>query len=176
MTELLIGCGNSREKKLVYKDGGFGDEWTELVTLDIDPSCEPHVVHDINILPLPFPDNHFDEIHAYCVLEHVGVQGDWRFFFAQFDDFWRMLKPNGVLVGTCPMPTSPWAWGDPGHTRIMSPECLTFLKRPEYAAQVGKTPMTDYRPYYKGDFDVAIQVDHQSQQMHFALQAIKPAR
>jgi SAM-dependent methyltransferase len=171
--ELLIGCGNSRKKKL---NGPLGPGWSTLVTLDIDPGCEPDVVHDIGVLPLPFRDDMFDEIHAYDVLEHSGVQGDWKFFFAQFDEFWRILKPGGWLIGMSPAPTSPWAWGDPGHTRIISAECLTFLNRPEYVKQVGKTAMTDYRPYFKCDFNPNVQIDERTNQLMFALEAVKPAR
>jgi hypothetical protein len=89
--ELLIGCGNSRKKKL---NGPLGPGWSTLVTLDIDPGCEPDVVHDIGVLPLPFRDDMFDEIHAYDVLEHSGVQGDWKFFFAQH------RHGRGAILGT----------------------------------------------------------------------------
>ena len=117
--ELLIGCGNSREKR-VYDNIIVKPEWNELVTLDIDPMCNPDVTHDLDVLPYPFEDNTFDEIHAYEVLEHCGHQGDWIFFFQQFTELWRILKPKGVLVGSCPNWDSPWAWGDPGHRRIIS--------------------------------------------------------
>jgi len=149
--ELLIGCGNSREKKV---NGSWGTtDWSNLTTLDIDPSCKPDVVWDLaNPEPLPFDDNTFDEIHAYEVLEHCGRQGDWKFFFAQFYDLWRILKPDGLLVATVPMWDSPWAWGDPGHTRIITKGSLIFLDQREYA-QLGTTPMTDYRPWWKGNFE-----------------------
>ena len=56
----------------------------------------------MNKLPLPFDNDTFDEIHAYEVLEHVGKQGDYIFFFAQFSDLYRILKPNGLLVAMSP--------------------------------------------------------------------------
>jgi len=108
-------------------------------------------------------------------MEHVGRQGDWRFFFDQWADFWRMLKPGGVFCGISPAPNSPWAWGDPGHTRIISPECLIFLSQPQYA-QVGRSPMTDYRFCYAADFDVVHAAIENGKQFHYVLQAVKPAR
>jgi SAM-dependent methyltransferase len=170
MAELLIGAGSNHDKRL-----GFSPNWHELVTLDINPDHKPDVVWDLEQMPLPFPDNRFDEIHAYEVLEHTGRQGDWRFFFRQWDEFWRLLKPGGVFFATCPDWRSPWAWGDPGHTRVIAPECLVFLSQPEYARQVGKTSMTDYRPWYAGDF---LPVLHETVEgsFRFALRAVKPAR
>jgi 2-polyprenyl-3-methyl-5-hydroxy-6-metoxy-1,4-benzoquinol methylase len=104
MAELLVGCGARRIKELRIGDRA---DWSELVTLDINPAHKPDVVHDLNDIPLPFPAERFDEIHAYEVLEHVGAQGDYRFFFAQFADLWHMLRPNGLLCGSAPPPTSP---------------------------------------------------------------------
>lgn len=165
--ELLIGCGTSREKRI----HGANAEWTKLVTLDVDPAVKPDIVHDLNTLPLPFDDNQFAEIHAYEVLEHTGRQGDFRFFFAQFSEFHRILEPNGLFCGSCPRHDSRWAWGDPGHTRIISLESLFFLDQRNYA-DVGATPMTDYRPIYKADFEL---VWHRTgdTSLAFALRAIK---
>jgi SAM-dependent methyltransferase len=171
VSELLIGCGSSRAKKLCY---GGRAEWSALTTLDHNSDHAPDVVHDLESLPLPFPENSFGEIHAYEVLEHLGRQGDWRFFFAQWADFWRLLKPGGLFLGTCPAASSPWAWGDPSHTRIIGPECLIFLSQPAYA-QVGKSPMTDFRHVYSADFDIIHSVTEGDHFM-FVLQAVKPAR
>ena len=48
--ELLLGCGSNRVKQVYPKDEPR--EWQGLVTLDIDPSHRPDVVHDLNILPV----------------------------------------------------------------------------------------------------------------------------
>lgn len=151
--ELLLGCGARRDKR-VSLPPKIPVEWTDLVTLDMNPGHKPDHVWDMAELPLPFHENTFDEIHCYETLEHMGQQGDWRFFLAQFEDFWRIMKPGGLFVATTPHPSSPWAWGDPGHTRVIPPESLVFLSQAAYAEQVGVTPMTDYRPWYRGDFRI----------------------
>lgn len=151
MRELLIGAGNRREKDIALPESR---EWEDLTTLDFDESSSPDVLWDLNDLPLPFEAESFDEIHAYEILEHVGQQGDWKTFFRQFDEFYRLLKPGGHFFATTPAWDSMWAFADPGHTRVIAPGSLTFLDREEYEKQVGKTPMTDYRSHYKGNFEI----------------------
>lgn len=169
--ELLLGCGNDRKKQVTFNQ--ISKEWSkDLITLDIDEYCNPDVLHDLNQLPYPFDDDMFDEIHAYEVLEHCGRQGDWRFFFDQFSELHRIIKPGGWLIGTCPNWDSPWAWGDPGHTRIISPESMTFLSQAEYEKQVGKNPMTDYRFCYQADFECHT-MQEQEHNWAFVLKAIK---
>ncbi len=168
--ELLIGCGSNRAKKLSTQDR---PEWAGLVTLDYEARHKPDVIHDLHN-SLPFDDNSADEIHAYECLEHVGQQGDYKFFFWQFSDFWRVLKPGGILFGTVPLPTSVWAWGDPSHTRVIQKESFVFLNQPSYE-QVGRTAMSDFRSIYKADFDI-INSKENGDVLEFALQAVKPSR
>ena len=172
MPELLIGCGNSRDKRLKPR---ANDSWTELVTMDHDPQCGADVIHDLEDLPWPFADNSFDEVHAYEVLEHLGRQGDYRAFFAHFGEIYRILKPAGILAATCPSWKSIWAWGDPSHTRIISQASLVFLSQAEYQKQIGKTAMTDFRWLWKGDFE-AIHIADNGEQFTFGLMAHKPVR
>lgn len=167
--ELLIGCGSSRDKR-VFIVGH--EKWNHLITLDKNPDHRPDVVWDLEVMPLPFEDDSFDEIHAYEVLEHCGRQGDYRFFFRQFEEFHRILKPNGKFVATVPLPTSPWAWGDPSHTRIFPKEWLTFLRQDSYEEQVGKTSLSDFRNIYKADFDV-LMAEEQNDTLYFIIEAIK---
>jgi SAM-dependent methyltransferase len=173
--ELLIGAGQNKKKKLMAEPMS-GADWKELVTLDFNAEHNPDVVHDLTKLPLPFADNTFDEIHAYEVLEHTGQQGDFKFFFDQWSDFWRILKPDGFFFGTSPAPTSAWVWGDPGHTRTVAKEHFVFLSQIEYKIRLSEgRPMTDYRFCYLADFDSA-HLEYQGETFIYVLQAIKPAR
>ena len=169
--ELLLGCGSSRVKKLSLEGRA---EWSSLTTLDHNADHGPDVVHDLADLPLPFDDDTAEEIHAYECLEHVGQQGDYRFFFAQFADLWRISKPGGVVMGTVPLPSSVWAWGDPSHTRVIPKESFTFLHQPAYG-QVGRTAMSDFRFCYRADFDIIHMVEN-GEVLEFALRAVKPSR
>jgi SAM-dependent methyltransferase len=170
--ELLVGCGAKRDKqvRLDFET----NEWTELVTLDINDAHDPDVVHDLTQRPLPFEDSTFDEIHAYEVIEHLGRQGDYLTWFAEWTEWWRIMKPDGRFYGKSPHHSSRWAWGDPGHTRVMGPEVLTYLEQPAYE-QVGRTAMTDYRFCYQADFQRLV-VAEEDGQFAWILQAIKPSR
>jgi hypothetical protein len=161
--ELLFGAGARRDRRLKWP-GHEG--WTRLVSVDQTPAHRPDVVCDLEFPPYPFASDSADEIHAYEVLEHLGQQGDWRAFFAQF---------SGYLAGTCPAPTSPWAWGDPSHRRVISTEALTFLNQRQYAEQIGVTSMSDFRPWYRADFEPRV-LEERDGTFCFVLEAIKPSR
>jgi len=104
-------------------------------------------------------DASFDEIHAYEVLEHLGRQGDWQGFFREWNEYHRLLKPGGLFIASVPSLKSPWLWGDPGHTRAISIETLTFLDQSAYDEQVGSGAMTDYRAWYHGNFRLLYEQD-----------------
>lgn len=167
-----MGCGSNRERRIAVNGHR---SWTELLTLDFNPDHKPDVVHDLEKLPLPFADDTFEEIHAYEVLEHIGRQGDWCGFFMLFGELYRILKPGGFLAATCPSYRSMWAWGDPSHTRVITSGTLVFLDQEQYAEQVGKTAMSDFRFIWKGDFR-PIWVDEDADALRFVIQAVKPAR
>ena len=169
VSELLIGCGNSRRRKMPLHGRR---EWLGLVTMDHDPNCGADIVHDLDVTPWPIEADTFDEVHAYEVLEHLGAQGDWRAFFRHFGEIWRVLKPGGYLCATVPSYKSQWAWADPSHTRIIAPGTLVFLSQREYREQVGKTAMTDFRHTWTGDFETEHTADDGESHV-FVLRAVK---
>ena len=168
MSELLIGCGNNRRKKLTLTEF----EWDDLTTIDHDPNCGADILHDLDETPWPLDDNAFDEAHAYEVLEHLGRQGDYKAFFAHFHEIWRVLKPDGLLFATVPSWKSQWAWADPSHTRVIAPFSLVFLDQSQYEKQVGKTAMTDFRWLWKGDLRPE-HLDDDGERFTFILRAVK---
>ena len=168
MRQLLIGAGNSRVKKIVHELTP-DKEFTDLVTMDIDPNCGADVIHNLDHIPYPLPYGEFDEIHAYEVLEHCGTQGDEQFFFDQFNEFHRILKPGGVFCGSVPDYKSVWAFGDPGHKRVLPPTVFNYLQESFYD-QVGKTDCADYRHLIKGYWSL-IGID-EGEQNFFILQSV----
>lgn len=144
---LLIGSGSEHGKRIFIpghcKDFSDG----ELIKLDIDPDLSPDIVWDLDCLPYTFAaDNEYDEIHAYEVLEHCGTQGDGKYFFAQFAEFWRMLKPDGQMMISVPRWDDEMAWGVPDHKRVMTKSLFGFLN-PAYYSNLGKPGYADYRKW-----------------------------
>ena len=149
MKSLLLGCGNNREKRLYYESK---PDWAgDLVTIDMNPDCGADVVWNLEQRPLPFGDEEFDELGAFDVLEHIGRQGDWKGFFEEFAEYWRILKPGGLFFIVVPI--GPDYHADPGHTRFFGPTWFMFLSRDWYRIQLEeKRPVTDYRWFWKRDF------------------------
>lgn len=168
MKELHIGAGRQAEKSITF-DGDTS--FKNRITLDINPEHSPDVVWDLRQHPLPFADEEFDEIHAYEVLEHLATQGDYNFFFKEFNEYHRILAPGGRFFASVPAPNSPWAFGDPSHTRIFHPLWLTFLSQAQYEMQVGATAMSDFRYLYTADFK-AIFAEIKEETFFFVLEKI----
>ena len=138
------------------------------IGLDIKKPCD--VLWDLNLHPLPFKDETFDEIYAYHVLEHIGRQGDYKFFFAEWSEYWRILKPQGIFAGIVPLWHNVWAWGDPGHVRVIPETMFVFLSLEQYEKQIGNTGMCDYREWYKGNFKLIHAINQENMYLKFTLQ------
>ena len=180
MKALMIGSGFFLPTRKIVPLGVELEE-PEWVTLDNNPECKPDILFDLESIErcvtvpenrLPVADETFEEIHAYQVLEHFGRQGDFRGFFSTFREFWRILKPSGLLYGDTPALNSPWVWGDPGHTRIISEQSLSFLTRRAYE-ELGKTTSTDYRKLVEPNYWLILHSQIEGDRYAFVLKKVE---
>jgi SAM-dependent methyltransferase len=84
------------------------------LNVDRVAAVEPDVVHDLNVYPYPFPDNSFEEVCAYDVVEHLN---DVMVFMREV---WRIARPDARVVFTTPHFSSANSFTDPTHQRHLS--------------------------------------------------------
>lgn len=98
------------------------------INLDIAPLPGVDVVHDLNILPLPFPDNHFASLLCNDVLEHVDLVPLLR-------ECHRILAPGGRMQIEVPHYTSNNNYVDPTHRNRFSVKTFRFFVRDTFEHQ-----------------------------------------
>jgi SAM-dependent methyltransferase len=92
---LDVGCGQNKYP------GAIG--------IDSNPRTEADVIHDLGVLPYPFPDNEFDEIICRHVIEHVP---DVMSFVSELH---RITKGGGRISIVTPHYSNPDWPTDPTH-------------------------------------------------------------
>ncbi len=92
---LNLGCGRKKDPKAV--------------NLDITPATDPDVVHDLNVRPWPFPDDRFEAVAMYDVIEHLGD------LVGVMEELHRVCRPGAVVAITTPHFSSANSFADPTH-------------------------------------------------------------
>ncbi|MDB5244346.1 MAG: methyltransferase protein [Parcubacteria group bacterium] len=123
-TKLNLGCGTD------IREG-----W-----INLDSALLPGVtvVHDVNTLPLPFPDSSFDEILCQDIIEHIAE------YVPLLKELHRILTPGGRLRIQVPHFSSKNNFVDPTHRRMFSAFTFDFF--------ASDSELYRSRPYY---FDFA---------------------
>lgn len=117
------------------------------LSLDMEPRVEPDVLHDLETVPLPFPDATFDCILGSHVFEHI------RNFLPLVADLHRLLKPGGFLIAVTPYISSDDAWDSPHHVRAFSENTWHYVCQDLYErtplphAGFGAYQGFDYKPW-----------------------------
>jgi len=103
--KLNLGCGAD------IKKSNDKEEW---INLDIVKGPGVDVVWNLNKFPYPFKNNHFGEIYAKFILEHLSdtekVLREW----------YRILKKGGKLIIEAPYDISYSAWASFQHKRAFN--------------------------------------------------------
>jgi SAM-dependent methyltransferase len=92
---LDVGCGQNK--------------YPGAVGIDSNPRADADVIHDLGVLPYPFPDNEFDKIICRHVIEHVP---DVMLFVSELH---RITKPGGLINIVTPHYSNPDWPTDPTH-------------------------------------------------------------
>jgi SAM-dependent methyltransferase len=107
MKALDVGCGANKQP------GAIGMDRASLPGVDI--------VHDLNTYPYPVPDNDFDRVYCYSVLEHLDD------VMRTTAELHRVLKPGGELHISLPHYSHPRTYGDPTHRHFFSYRVVEYL-------------------------------------------------
>lgn len=100
MKILDVGCGTNKHP------GAIG--------LDYNPRTGADVIHDLNEVPYPFPDDEFDLVVSNHVVEHVP---DVMSFITEL---YRITKPGGRIKLLTPHYTNAGWAADPTHRNHFS--------------------------------------------------------
>lgn len=104
---LNLGCGRKRVEGAV--------------NLDITPATNPDVTHDLDRRPWPFPADHFAEVLAYDVIEHLED------VMATFEEIHRVCRHGAVVRVAVPHFSSGNAYTDPTHRHFFGYFTLDYL-------------------------------------------------
>jgi SAM-dependent methyltransferase len=89
---------------------GCGDKHLpQAVNMDHVASLQPDIVHNLNQYPWPLPNNHFCEILANDVLEHLTD------IVAVMEEIHRISQPQAIIKITVPHFSAANAFTDPTH-------------------------------------------------------------
>lgn len=84
------------------------------IGIDIDPSCDADILHDLNVYPYPIESNSVDQIFAKHIIEHLN---DPRSFLKEL---YRILKPGGTAFVETPHFSCRVAYSEPEHKLFYS--------------------------------------------------------
>lgn len=99
MKKLNLACGKDIKKGYINVDNF---KWEDGVD----------VIHDLNVLPLPFENDSCDEVILSHILEHLPD------YPALIEDLYRVCKKGAIIKITVPHLASRNAWNDPTHIRF----------------------------------------------------------
>jgi SAM-dependent methyltransferase len=91
------------------------------VNVDLTANTQPDIVHDLNVLPWPFADSSFDEVHAYDVLEHL------EHVLATIEELHRVSRHGAILNIVVPHFSSDGAFTDPTHRHYFGARTFDYV-------------------------------------------------
>jgi SAM-dependent methyltransferase len=97
--------------------------------LGIDSKALPGVdlVHDLQAVPYPLPDDCADEVHLYHVLEHFSDP------LPVLQEVWRIARPRARVLIRTPHYSGRYAWIDPTHRRAFTSESFHYFGENGYS-------------------------------------------
>lgn len=126
MKSLDLGCGSTPRNP--YN----AEELYGVDIVDFSTDVFKVKVADLNIQPIPYPDNYFDYVTAYDFLEHIPrilyIEGKLTNPFIELmNEIYRVLKPGGRFKAHTPYYPHPEAFQDPTHVNFITVETIQYF-------------------------------------------------
>lgn len=99
-TVLNLGCGSKH--------------LPDALNVDLRNSAHPDIAHDLNSIPWPLPDNHFETVLLADSLEHL------RDIVATMEEIHRVCRDGAVVKITTPHFSAANSFTDPTHLHHLS--------------------------------------------------------
>jgi len=115
MLELTTSSATEFEEKFASRvlNLGCGRKRVEgAINVDLSTETRPDVVHDLNVRPWPLPSNHFTEVIANDVVEHLDD------VLGTLEEVFRVCRDRAVIRITVPHFSSANAHSDPTHRHL----------------------------------------------------------
>ena len=119
MKNVLI-CGAGEKSFRNYDSIKHGKKFTYL---DKHKFKSVNVIHNLEVTPLPFDNDVFDEIFCSHVIEHISN------LIGLMKEFHRIIKSDGVITIIVPYWLNLQNQQDPTHVRNMNYYALDFLTK-----------------------------------------------
>ena len=138
-TKLNLGCGFKK----------INDHWN----VDIQPSCNPDEVLDLEQTPWPYEDNFFERISADNILEHVGQNP--KVFTEIIKEMYRVSKDGAEWYINVPHHRCDLFWDDYTHVRVLTPKTFKmFDQQYNYESIQNKLSDSTFGFYHNVDLEV----------------------
>lgn len=129
------------------------------VNVDIEPSCNPDVVMDMEKIPWPFEDDSAEEMVFIHSLEHVGQLKET--FLSIVKEIYRVCQNGAMIRINVPNPNHPDFLGDPTHVRPITPQMLVTFNQKVNDDWISRgLPGTPMGKYLGVDFEMVGHEDH----------------
>lgn len=100
---------NQEGRRVLNLGSGRDRSISDAVTIDVNPSASPDIVHDLNDTPWPLEDNTFDAIYCKDIIEHLND------VTKTMEEIHRIAKPGAMVYVTTPHFSCSNSYTDPTH-------------------------------------------------------------
>ena len=109
------------EKKRILEIGVGMAKISGVFTIDINPSVNPDILHDLDKFPWPIDDSSYDVVVMFSVVEHLSQP------IKAIEECYRILKSSGKIYILTPHFSDAGSYIDPSHKWHLSGRSFDYF-------------------------------------------------